>query len=183
MATTSFPPLCSPPYLRRIRCNNLSPLPNHLRRSKPLICTFTSNLTKSSSPMDSFSPVRVQSSGGSGVVPDLGLVQRAIQLVQLSPSTWQSAIVSNLLIFVAGSPILVTGLSVSGIAAAFLLGTLTWRGFGPSGFLLVAVYFVIVSCFYPKSKLIFSDQSKLLLFCAAFVLIDIEILAVKMARC
>ncbi|KAI3828172.1 hypothetical protein L1987_02269 [Smallanthus sonchifolius] len=28
-------------------------------------------------------------------------------------------------------------------SAAFLLGTLTWRGFGPSGFLLVAVYFVI----------------------------------------
>lgn len=44
-----------------------------------------------------------------------------------------------------GSPILVTGLSLSGIVAAFLLGTLTWRAFGPSGFLLVATYFVIVS--------------------------------------
>lgn len=48
-----------------------------------------------------------------------------------------------MLIFLAGSPILVSGLSVSGIAAAFLLGTLTWRAFGPSGFLLVAMYFLI----------------------------------------
>uniref|UniRef100_A0A9I9ECV5 Uncharacterized protein n=1 Tax=Cucumis melo TaxID=3656 RepID=A0A9I9ECV5_CUCME len=52
--------------------------------------------------------------------------------------TWQSALLSNLLIFVLGSPILVSGLSLSGIASAFLLGTPTWRAFGPSGFLLVA---------------------------------------------
>lgn len=90
----------------------------------------------------SFSSTRVQSSGGSSV-PDLGLVQSAIQLAQLSPPTWQSAIFSNLVIFLLGSPILVTGLSLSGIGAAFLLGTLTWRGFGPSGFLLVATYFII----------------------------------------
>lgn len=36
-----------------------------------------------------------------------------------------------------------SGLSFPGIAAAFLLGTLTWRAFGSSGFLLVASYFVI----------------------------------------
>lgn len=42
-----------------------------------------------------------------------------------------------------GTPLLRSGLSLSGIAAAFLLGTLTWRAFGPSGFLLVATYFVI----------------------------------------
>ncbi|KAK9268545.1 hypothetical protein L1049_000299 [Liquidambar formosana] len=78
--------------------------------------------------------------------PDLGggsPVQRAISLIQSSPPTWQSALASNLLIFIVGSPILVSGLSLSGIGAAFLLGTLTWRGFGPSGFLLVATYFVI----------------------------------------
>jgi hypothetical protein len=40
---------------------------------------------------------------------------------------------------------LVSGLSLSGIFAAFLLGTLTWRALGPSGFLLVASYFIIVS--------------------------------------
>ncbi|PIN15939.1 putative membrane protein [Handroanthus impetiginosus] len=74
---------------------------------------------------------------------DPGLVQEAIQLFQSSPPTWLSAIFSNVLIFILGSPILVSGLSLSGIAAAFLLGILTWRAFGPSGFLLVATYFVI----------------------------------------
>lgn len=65
-------------------------------------------------------------------------------IVQSSPATWQSSLLSNLLIFLVGSPLLVTGLSLSGIVAAFLLGTLTWRAFGPSGFLLVAAYFIIV---------------------------------------
>ncbi|KAM7503890.1 hypothetical protein LguiB_002794 [Lonicera macranthoides] len=74
---------------------------------------------------------------------DLGLFQQAIQLAQSSPPTWQSALLSNLAIFVLGSPLLVSGLSISGIAAAFLLGVLTWRAFGPSAFLLVATYFVI----------------------------------------
>lgn len=72
------------------------------------------------------------------------LVSTAVNLLQSNPATWKSALLSNLLIFVVGSPILVSGLSVSGIASAFLLGTLTWRAFGPSGFLLVATYFVIV---------------------------------------
>lgn len=64
-------------------------------------------------------------------------------IVQSSPATWQSSLLSNLLIFVLGSPILVTGLSFEGIVAAFLLGTLTWRAFGGDGFLLVATYFII----------------------------------------
>uniref|UniRef100_A0A2N9EHY9 Reverse transcriptase zinc-binding domain-containing protein n=1 Tax=Fagus sylvatica TaxID=28930 RepID=A0A2N9EHY9_FAGSY len=66
-----------------------------------------------------------------------------IKLIQSSPPTWQSALLSNTLIFIVGSPILISGLSVSGIASAFLLGTLTWRAFGPPAFLLVAIYFVI----------------------------------------
>lgn len=66
-----------------------------------------------------------------------------LDLIQASPPTWESAVLNNLLIFLVGSPILVAGLSVSGIFAAFLLGTLTWRAFGPTGFLLVAAYFVI----------------------------------------
>ncbi|XP_054811295.1 protein VTE6, chloroplastic-like isoform X2 [Prosopis cineraria] len=70
-------------------------------------------------------------------------VGSAISLIQSSPPTWQSALASNLLIFLLGSPILVAGLSLSGIGAALFLGTLTWRAFGPSGFLLVSVYFII----------------------------------------
>ncbi|GLT40329.1 hypothetical protein SLA2020_144710 [Shorea laevis] len=72
-----------------------------------------------------------------------GAVSEAVSLIQSTPPSWQSALLSNLLIFAVGSPILVSGLSLSGFCAAFLLGTLTWRAFGPSGFLLVASYFVI----------------------------------------
>ncbi|KAJ3695125.1 hypothetical protein LUZ60_000502 [Juncus effusus] len=64
-------------------------------------------------------------------------------LFQTSPPTWKSALGSNAIIFLLGSPILRTGLSVSGIGAAFVLGSLTWRAFGPSGFVLVASYFVM----------------------------------------
>jgi hypothetical protein len=61
------------------------------------------------------------------------------------PPTWTSAAATNLAIFVAGSPLLLSGLSASGIAAAYVLGTLTWRAFGSQGYLLVAAYFVVVS--------------------------------------
>ncbi|KAK3161836.1 hypothetical protein QOZ80_1BG0082130 [Eleusine coracana subsp. coracana] len=60
-----------------------------------------------------------------------------------SPPTWRSAAASNLAIFVAGSPVLLSGLSASGFVAAYLLGTLTWRAFGIPGFLLVVAYFVV----------------------------------------
>ncbi|XP_028755465.1 protein VTE6, chloroplastic-like isoform X2 [Neltuma alba] len=70
-------------------------------------------------------------------------VGSAITLIQSSPPTWESALATNLLIFLLGSPLLVAGLSLSGIGAAFLLGTLTWRAFGPSGFLIVSAYFII----------------------------------------
>lgn len=68
-----------------------------------------------------------------------------IHLFQASPPTWKSAFATNLIVFLLGSPILATGLSIPGIGAAFLLGTLTWRAFGSSGFLLVASYFLLVS--------------------------------------
>ncbi|AQK97938.1 Protein VTE6 chloroplastic [Zea mays] len=60
-----------------------------------------------------------------------------------SPPTWRSAAASNLAVFVSGSPLLLSGLSASGFAAAYLLGTLTWRAFGAQGFLLVVAYFVV----------------------------------------
>ncbi|KAG0495054.1 hypothetical protein HPP92_006048 [Vanilla planifolia] len=66
-----------------------------------------------------------------------------LQLVLASPATWNSAIASNLLIFTVGSPLLLSGLSVKGMASAFLLGVLTWRAFGAPGFLLVATYFIV----------------------------------------
>jgi hypothetical protein len=45
--------------------------------------------------------------------------------------------------------VLLSGLSASGFAAAYLLGTLTWRAFGPPGFLVVVAYFVVVSLCRP----------------------------------
>ncbi|KAL0311359.1 UNVERIFIED_CONTAM: protein VTE6, chloroplastic [Sesamum angustifolium] len=85
-------------------------------------------------------PTRIQAAGTD---LDPGLVQQVMNLFQSSPPTWKSAFLSNVLIFLLGSRLLVSGLSLSGIAAAFLLGTLTWRAFGSSGFLLVATFFVL----------------------------------------
>lgn len=113
---------------RKDRLKPFKPFPSSLNRSP--------NLSK-------IMPITTSAAG-----TDLGLVQKAIQVVHSSPPTWQSAFLSNLVIFVLGTPILLSGLSLSGILAAFLLGTLTWRAFGPSGFFLVAAYFVIVSWDY-----------------------------------
>lgn len=82
-------------------------------------------------------PVKALSAAG----PEL--LQAAADSFRASPATWQSAVICNLVIFVLGTPLLLAGLSGLGIVAAFLLGTLTWRAFGSSGFLLVATYFVI----------------------------------------
>ncbi|XP_060188636.1 protein VTE6, chloroplastic isoform X2 [Lycium barbarum] len=128
------------------------PLPLLFHSQKPNLPFLASNLQ---TPFDYFPLLstlnpkhhqkmsRTSSMKVQGSVNDLGIVERTIQLVQSSPPTWQSALLSNIIIFTVGSPLLVSGLSLSGIGAAFLLGTLTWRAFGSNGFLLVATYFVI----------------------------------------
>ncbi|KAL6529788.1 Protein vte6, chloroplastic [Orobanche gracilis] len=124
---------------------SLSSKPSHflLNYPKPIskILIFPSNSNPKTQFLKKKMPAQIQASSAGDLDP--GVLQHAIQLVQSSPPTWKSAILSNVLIFVLGSPLLVSGLSTSGIAAAFLLGTLTWRAFGSSGFLLVATYFVI----------------------------------------
>lgn len=122
--------------------------PPFLHLQKPNVTTFRKDLLKPFKPLPlSLNPSRKLPKKmpitTSASAADLGLVQKAIQLVQSSPPSWQSAFLSNLVIFVLGTPILLSGLSLSGILAAFLLGTLTWRAFGSSGFFLVASYFVI----------------------------------------
>ncbi|KAM3351248.1 hypothetical protein ACQJBY_023325 [Aegilops geniculata] len=72
-----------------------------------------------------------------------GLRDAVAGAFQASPPTWSSAATTNVAIFVAGTPLLLAGLSASGIAAAYVLGTLTWRAFGAPGYLLVAAYFVV----------------------------------------
>ncbi|KAL6506873.1 Protein vte6, chloroplastic [Orobanche hederae] len=125
---------------------SLSSKPSHflLNYPKPIskILIFPSNSNPKTQFLKKKMPAQIQAASAGDLDP--GVLQQAIQLVQSSPRTWKSAILSNILIFVLGSPLLVYGLSTSGIAAAFLLGTLTWRAFGSSGFLLVATYFVIL---------------------------------------
>ncbi|KAL6554360.1 Protein vte6, chloroplastic [Orobanche minor] len=125
---------------------SLSSKPSHflLNYPKPIskILIFPSNSNPKTQFLKKKMPAQIQAASAGDLDP--GVLQQAIQLVQLSPPTWKSSILSNVLIFVLGSPLLVSGLSTSGIAAAFLLGTLTWRAFGSSGFLLVATYFVIL---------------------------------------
>ncbi|KAM7495375.1 hypothetical protein LguiB_029984 [Lonicera macranthoides] len=114
----------------------------HAKRPEPS-SSFTpkpipiSSFTITTNPKTPKLAIRAQASAA-----NLGLVQQAIQVVQSSPPTWESAILTNLGIFVLGSPLLVYGLSLSGIGASFLLGALIWRAFGPSGFLLVSAYFI-----------------------------------------
>ncbi|XP_037406563.1 protein VTE6, chloroplastic-like [Triticum dicoccoides] len=72
-----------------------------------------------------------------------GLRDAVAGAFQASPPTWSSAATTNVAIFVAGTPLLLSGLSASGIAAAYVLGTLTWRAFGARAYLLVAAYFVV----------------------------------------
>ncbi|KAG5235259.1 protein VTE [Salix suchowensis] len=109
---------------------------SQIHPKKPLILTSTPTFPtlKSHKKMLSHRPHAVSMQG---------VLSKTMDLIQSAHPTWESALLSNLLIFVVGSPILVSGLSLSGIFAAFLLGNLTWRAFGPSGFLLVASYFVL----------------------------------------
>lgn len=68
----------------------------------------------------------------------------ALQQVFLQvPPSWTSSLIANSTIFTLGFPILQTGLTPPGIAAAYLLGTLTWRAFGAPAFLLVVAYFIV----------------------------------------
>lgn len=70
------------------------------------------------------------------------LLQGIQEALRQAPPTWGSSFVSNATIFVVGAPLLRAGLTLPGIASAFLLGTLTWKAFGPPAFLLVVFYFL-----------------------------------------
>lgn len=70
-------------------------------------------------------------------------VEEAISAVQSSPSSFSTAVLVNVLIFVLGAPVLLSGLTVPAMATAFVLGTATWQAFGGGGFAIVALYFVL----------------------------------------
>eukprot|EP00252_Welwitschia_mirabilis_P017722 TRINITY_DN392_c0_g1_i3.p1 TRINITY_DN392_c0_g1~~TRINITY_DN392_c0_g1_i3.p1 ORF type:complete len:292 (-),score=42.71 TRINITY_DN392_c0_g1_i3:116-991(-) len=71
------------------------------------------------------------------------IIATAYSILQQNPPTWKSAILSNVLILTAGSPLLFLGLTMPGIAAALFLGSVSWRAFGSHGFLIVVCYYLI----------------------------------------
>jgi uncharacterized membrane protein len=48
----------------------------------------------------------------------------------------------NTAVFIAGSPVLLKGLTWSGMFNAFILGTTVYAAFGAGGFALVCIYFL-----------------------------------------
>lgn len=59
------------------------------------------------------------------------------------PRSWTSSVASNAVFLVVAFPLLRVSLTVPAMATAFLLGTLTWKAFGPEAFFLLVFYFVL----------------------------------------
>jgi uncharacterized protein (TIGR00297 family) len=72
-----------------------------------------------------------------------GAVETVKWAFTASPASLESAAIAVSTIFVAGAPVLLAGLSLSGYACAYLLGLLTWKAFGWQGTFIVSVYFVL----------------------------------------
>lgn len=53
-----------------------------------------------------------------------------------------AAAAANSLVFAAGMPVLLRGLTWEGVANSWLLGTATYAAFGAGGYLLVCLYFI-----------------------------------------
>ncbi|CAM6110281.1 unnamed protein product [Calypogeia fissa] len=60
-----------------------------------------------------------------------------------NPPTWESAFTSMGAVFVVGSPLLFVGLTNSGIASAYLLGSVIWRAYGGQGLLTIMAFYII----------------------------------------
>ena len=74
-----------------------------------------------------------------------GIVESVKWAFTSLPPTWESAAIATTVIFVAGAPVMLAGLSLSGYSNAFLLALLVWRAFGGQGTLIVSLYFILVS--------------------------------------
>lgn len=61
----------------------------------------------------------------------------------LSPSPGLAAgAAANSLVYVAGIPVLLSGLTWAGVASSWVLGTLTYAAFGAGGYAIVCAYFI-----------------------------------------
>jgi hypothetical protein len=74
------------------------------------------------------------------------LVKRVKKWWPFRPSSsWESAAIATCTIFVFCAPVLLSGLSVPGFLSLFLISLFTWRAFEYQGFLIVVLYFLLVS--------------------------------------
>ena len=82
--------------------------------------------------------------------PRLPLLQAALSAAaQPSPGLAVGAAV-NSTVYLLGLTVLLAGLTPAAVAHSWLLGTLVYAAFGPSGYLLVCLYFVVGSAVWHR---------------------------------
>jgi len=75
----------------------------------------------------------------SAVLPEL---QTILQQASTAHPGWAAGAVVNTGVFIAGSPVLLKGLTGWGMVNAFILGTTVYAAFGAGGFALLCIYFL-----------------------------------------
>lgn len=73
---------------------------------------------------------------------ELPALQTLLQQAGSAHPGWAAGAAVNTAVFIAGSPVLLKGLTWAGMANAFILGTTVYAAFGAGGFALVCVYFL-----------------------------------------
>lgn len=73
----------------------------------------------------------------------VGVMEAVKAAWMANPPTWEAAFTSMGAICVVGSPLLFIGLTNSGIAGAYLLGSVIWRAYGGQGLLTIMAFYVI----------------------------------------
>lgn len=74
-------------------------------------------------------------------------ILEGVQNAFIGPTSWESTFIATVTIFVIAAPVLLVGLSLSGVLSAFVLGLFTFRAFGGQGTAIVFLYFLLVSDF------------------------------------
>ena len=72
-------------------------------------------------------------------------ILEGVQNAFIGPTSWESTFIATATIFVIAAPVLLVGLSLSGVLSAFVLGLFTFRAFGGQGTAIVFLYFLLVS--------------------------------------
>lgn len=69
-------------------------------------------------------------------------LQTLLQQAGTAHPGWAAGAAVNTAVFIAGSPVLLKGLTWPGMLNAFILGTTVYAAFGAGGFALVCIYFL-----------------------------------------